>query len=72
MDFARHLERGRLRNGNANASFIAAKGLDRASGGFGTRKAAEVLDSSDALADKEGGRRSKKARTPDWHNVYFY
>jgi putative DNA primase/helicase len=51
---------------------FTSKGLDKASGGFGTRKAAEVLDSIGALVEKTTGRRSKKARTPDGHSVDFY
>jgi putative DNA primase/helicase len=51
---------------------FTSKGLDKASGGFGTRKAAEVLDSNGALVEKAAGRRSKKARTPDGHSVDFY
>ena len=51
---------------------FTSKGLDKASGSFGTRKAAEVLDSNGAIAGKETGRRSKKARTPDGHSVDFY
>jgi putative DNA primase/helicase len=51
---------------------FTSKGLDKASGGFGTRKAAEVLDSIGALVEKTAGRRSKKARTPDGHSVDFY
>jgi putative DNA primase/helicase len=51
---------------------FTAKGLERASGGFGTRKAAEVLDSNGAITDKNKGRRTKKARTPADISVDFY
>src|SRR5258708_32641785 len=37
-----------------------AEGLKRASSGFGTRKAAEVLDAAGALIDKDSGKRTKK------------
>jgi len=50
-------------NGNRIYCFNA-EGFNRASGGFGSRKAAEILDAAGALIDKEPGKRSKKIWIP--------
>jgi putative DNA primase/helicase len=52
---------------------FTAQGLDKASGGFGGRKAAEVLDAVGALVDKgKDKRRSKPTDTPDGNKVRLY
>jgi len=60
--------------GGKRIYLFTAKGLDKASGGFGTRKAAEVLDEIGALVEKDQDRkrRTKKWRTPEGDKVNFY
>jgi putative DNA primase/helicase len=49
------------------------KGLKRASSGFGTRKAAEVLDDAGALVEKDAGKRTKKTWIPELkRSLSFY
>jgi putative DNA primase/helicase len=59
-------------NGKRLYLFTSA-GLNRASGGFGTRKAAEVLDEVEALIEKGADKkRSKSTTTPDGSKIRLY
>jgi putative DNA primase/helicase len=57
--------------GGKRIYLFTAKGLDKASGGFGTRKAAEALDEVGAL-EKGADKRSKSTRTPDGGKTRLY
>jgi putative DNA primase/helicase len=60
-------------SGNKRIYLFTAKGLEKASGSFGTRKAAEVLDEVGALTAKgSGGKRAKKRRVPDGRPMELY
>ena len=49
------------------------EGLKRASGGFGARRAAEILDGIGALVDKDAGKRTKKIWIPQLkRSLSFY
>ena len=58
--------------GNKRIYGFTAPGLEKASGGFGARKAAEVLDEVGALVDKAKDRRSKSERTPGGDKIRIY
>jgi putative DNA primase/helicase len=46
--------------------FFNVAGLERASSGFGSRKAAEVLDDAGPLIQKDPGKRTKKTCRAPW------
>jgi putative DNA primase/helicase len=58
--------------GNKRIYLFTSKGLERASGGFGARKAAEILDEVGALVEKGKNKRSKSARTPEGTVIRLY
>jgi putative DNA primase/helicase len=58
--------------GNTRFYLFTTKGLEKASSGFGSRRAAQVLDEVGALKDKDAGKRTKKVRTPGGHPTNFY
>jgi putative DNA primase/helicase len=58
--------------GGKRIYLFTSEGLAKASGGFGTRKAAEVLDSLGALVEKGADKRSKPTDTPDGNKKRLY
>ena len=49
------------------------EGLKRASGGFGARRAAEILDALGGIVDKDAGKRTKKIWIPQLkRSLSFY